>query len=81
MKRIVTVAASVLPSVSSLYATNTSPLQLFKTTSPPAVTGGDFDHFEVDRTNNRMYVAVEVYGSIEVFDLRRGEHLQSVCGW
>src|ERR1700742_4671524 len=80
MKRIFTVAASLLLSVSSLYAANTAPLRLLKTTPLPAVTGGDFDHFAVDRTNNRLYVAAEVYGSIEVFDLRTGEHLQSVRG-
>ena len=80
MKRIVTVAASLLLSVSSLYAANTLPLRLLKTTPLPAITGGDFDHFAVDRKNNRLYVAAEVYGSIEVFDLRTGEHLQSVRG-
>jgi DNA-binding beta-propeller fold protein YncE len=80
MKRIVTVAASLLLSVSSLYAANTSPLRLLKTTPLPAMTGGDFDHFAVDRKNNRLYVAAEVYGSIEVFDLRTGEHVRSARG-
>jgi DNA-binding beta-propeller fold protein YncE len=80
MKRIVTVAASLLLSVSSLYAANTSPLRLLKATPLPAVTGGDFDHFAVDRKNNRLYVVSEDYASIEVFDPRTGEHLQSVLG-
>jgi DNA-binding beta-propeller fold protein YncE len=80
MKRIVTVAASLLLSVSSLYAANTSPLRLLKTTPLPAVTGGDFDHFAVDRKNNRLYVVSEDYASIELFDPRTGEHLQSVLG-
>jgi DNA-binding beta-propeller fold protein YncE len=80
MKRIVTVAASLLLSVSSLYAANSSPLRLLKTTPLPMVTGGDFDHFAVDHKNNRLYVVSEDYASIEVFDLRTGEHLQSVLG-
>jgi DNA-binding beta-propeller fold protein YncE len=80
MKRIVTVAASLLLSASSLYAANTLPMRLLNTTPLPAITGGDFDHFAVDRKNNRLYVAAEVYGSIEVFDLRTGEHLLSAHG-
>jgi DNA-binding beta-propeller fold protein YncE len=80
MKQIVTVVASLLLSVSSLFAANTSPLRLLKTTPLPAITGGDFDHFVVNRRNNRLYVVAEVYGSIEVFDLRTGEHLRSARG-
>jgi DNA-binding beta-propeller fold protein YncE len=80
MKRIIKVVASILLSGLSLFAANTSPLRLLKRTPLPAVTGGDFDHFAVDRKNNRLYVVSEDYASIEVFDPRTGEHLQSVLG-
>ena len=63
-----------------MYAANMSPMWLPNTTPLPAITGGDFDHFAVDRKNNRLYVEAEVYGSIEVFDLRTGEHLLSARG-
>ena len=80
MKRVCVFAASLLLMASSLYAADRTPLKLVKTTPLPAVTGGDFDHFAVDRKNNRLYVVAENYASIEVFDLRTGEHLQSVLG-
>jgi hypothetical protein len=80
MKRVCAFAASLFLMASSLYAADTAPLKLVKTTPMPAVTGGDFDHFAVDRKNNRLYVVSEDYASIEVFDARTGEHLQSVLG-
>lgn len=42
---------------------------------------GDFDHFAVDRVRNRLFLAAEDHGSIEVFDLRSGRHLRSVGGF
>jgi hypothetical protein len=80
MKRVCAFAASLFLMASNLYAGDTTPLKLLRTTPLPAVTGGDFDHFAMDRKNNRLYVAAEVYGSIEVFDLHTGERLQSARG-
>jgi DNA-binding beta-propeller fold protein YncE len=56
------------------------PLTPVSTTPLPAVTGGDFDHFAVDLAHDRLFVPAEVYGSIEVFELRSGRHLSSVRG-
>jgi DNA-binding beta-propeller fold protein YncE len=55
-------------------------LKLQSTIPLPAVTGGDFDHFAVDRGHHRLYVVSEVYGSIEVFKLPDGQHLASYRG-
>jgi DNA-binding beta-propeller fold protein YncE len=53
------------------------PLTLLSTTPLPDVTGGDFDHFAVDRAHSRLYVSAEKYASIEVFSLPGGEHIAS----
>ena len=42
---------------------------------------GDFDHFAVDARRNHLFVSAEVHHSIEMFDLRTGEHLQSIPGF
>ena len=57
-----------------------APLDLIGNTRLPAVTGGDFDHFAVDLAKNRLYVPSEDYESIEVFDLKSGQHLKSATG-
>jgi DNA-binding beta-propeller fold protein YncE len=56
------------------------PLELIKNIPLPEITGGDFDHFAVDLNKNRLYVPAEVYASIEVFNLKTGEHLRSATG-
>jgi Cytochrome D1 heme domain len=56
------------------------PLELIHTTPLPEVTGGDFDHFTVDLAQNRLYAPAEVYGSLELFELKTGRHLKSGKG-
>jgi DNA-binding beta-propeller fold protein YncE len=64
----------------TLHAVDSAPLTQIASTPLPEVTGGDFDHFAVDLRHNRLYVAAEVYASIEVFDLKTGKHLLSARG-
>jgi DNA-binding beta-propeller fold protein YncE len=64
----------------ALHAADMAPLTQIGSTPLPEVTGGDFDHFAVDLRHNRLYVAAEVYASIEVFDLQTGKHLLSARG-
>ena len=70
-----------IPRLEALFeqAPKTAPLSLLRTTSLPDITG-DFDHFAMNRAGNRLYVSAEVHHSIEVFDLKTGDHLQSVPG-
>jgi DNA-binding beta-propeller fold protein YncE len=58
-------------------ATPTVPVQLIKTIPLPEIHDGDFDHFAVDVKRNRLYVSVEEHHSIDVFNLKTGEHLMS----
>jgi DNA-binding beta-propeller fold protein YncE len=42
---------------------------------------GDFDHFAVDVKGNRLFLAGEDAGTLEVFDLRSGERVKTVKGF
>src|SRR5437773_10509148 len=41
---------------------------------------GDFDHLAADVKGERLFLAGEDGGTLEVFDLRSGTHLRSVGG-
>jgi hypothetical protein len=80
-RRIAIHAAILLTLVLGVHAVaGQEPLELIKNIPLPQITGGDFDHFAVDLKNNRLYVPAEVYASIEIFNLKTGEHLRSATG-
>src|SRR5882762_7788959 len=56
------------------------PLKLIATTPMPGFTG-DFDHFVLDLTGNRLFLAAEDQKTVEVFDLRTGKRIQSIAGF
>jgi DNA-binding beta-propeller fold protein YncE len=41
---------------------------------------GDFDHFGVDISGNRLFLAAEDHGTLEVFNLTSGAHEKTVTG-
>jgi DNA-binding beta-propeller fold protein YncE len=41
---------------------------------------GDFDHFGVDVKGNRLFLAGEDGGTLEVFNLRTGAHVKTIAG-
>ena len=57
-----------------------SPVSLVKTTYLPEIVG-DFDHFTVDLKRGHLFVSAEVHHSVEMFDLRTGDHLKSIEGF
>ena len=74
---------SLALAASSAFAAGKAPFQpvtLVHMTVLPDITG-DFDHFAVDLKRNHLYVSAEVHHSVEMFDLRTGEHLQSIPGF
>lgn len=76
--------ASLLTVAASAHAqpaTNQPIMTLYRSIPLPDITGGDFDHFAADLKNNRLYVTAEGHKSVEVFNLRTGEHLASVPGF
>jgi hypothetical protein len=56
------------------------PLSLLHVTPLPEIVG-DFDHFAIDLKRNHLFVSAEVHHSVEMFDLRTGEHLRSLGGF
>ena len=80
LKLVFATALITLFTPGALHAAGMAPLTQIGSTPLPEVTGGDFDHFAVDLRHNRLYVAAEVYASIEVFDLKTGKHLLSARG-
>jgi hypothetical protein len=57
-----------------------SPVTLVRTVYVPEIVG-DFDHFTVDLKRGHLFVSAEVHHSLEMFDLKTGDHLQSIGGF
>jgi DNA-binding beta-propeller fold protein YncE len=57
-----------------------SSVRLIKTVELPGYTG-DFDHFAVDYDRNRLLLAAEDHGTLEVFDLNNSGHLRTISGF
>ena len=66
--------------VLTVRAQEKPPLKLIATTPMPGFTG-DFDHFGLDLKGNRLFLASEDQKTVEVFDLRTGERIQSIKGF
>lgn len=58
----------------------TAPLKLVKTVALPGYTG-DFDHFAIDRVRGRILIAAEDHATLEIFDLKSGDHLKTIAGF
>ncbi len=82
MKRCVFLLAAISISAVVLSAQSVErvPLQLKTSVALPGVKG-DFDHFAADVKGNRLFLAAEEHKSVEVFDLKTGQHLQSISGF
>jgi len=61
-------------------AQTAAPLKLVKTVTLPGYTG-DFDHFAIDRLRGRLLVAAEDHATLEIFDLKTGNHLKTISGF
>ena len=76
--------ASAILLTAATLATNaiaqTAPLKLTKTVTLPGYTG-DFDHFAIDAKRNRLLLAAEDHATLEIFDLKTGDHLKTIKGF
>jgi DNA-binding beta-propeller fold protein YncE len=61
------------------FAQNSS-VKLIKTVELPGYSG-DFDHFAADYDRDRLLLAAEDHGTLEVFDLKTSAHLRTVAGF
>jgi len=73
-RRIPSPAKLVEPYTASPAA---QPLTLLHRSNLPGYEG-DFDHLFADTDENKLFVAAEDHGTVEVFDLRTGEHLKTL---
>src|SRR6185312_2342964 len=74
--------ARQIPSAAKLvepYTASTSarPLKLLHRSDLPGYDG-DFDHLFADTGENKLFLAAEDHGTVEVFNLKTGEHLQTL---
>ena len=71
--------ADYVTAVPPAAGANPSPLSIVGRSELPGYTG-DFDHFEVDVPGNRLFLAAEDHGTLEVFNLVTGAHDKTVKG-
>jgi DNA-binding beta-propeller fold protein YncE len=56
------------------------PLRLLQTIPLPDLKGGDFDHFAVDLSGNRLFLTAEDNNAVEVFDIRANTLIRTIRG-
>lgn len=57
-----------------------APLKLVQTFKLPADVKGNFDHFAIDLTGNRLFATPEAYKAVLVFDLKTGQLIHKITG-
>src|ERR1700679_2996641 len=80
IRTLVWTASSVLMFGATAVLAQTSSVKLIKTVNFPGYSG-DFDHFAADYDRNRLLLAAEDHGTLEVFDLKTSAHLRTVTGF
>ncbi len=80
IRRVVIAASLAVVALPGTQAQNASSVKLLKSVDLPGYSG-DFDHFAVDYDRNRLLLAAEDHGTLEVFDLKTSAHLRSVAGF
>lgn len=61
-------------------ASDSAPLKLVQSVDLPKYSG-DFDHFAADVKGNRLFLAAEDHGTLEVFDLNTTKWLKTIKGF
>ena len=62
--------AVLVASTTAVWGQSKTPLALLQSIPMPALHDGDFDHFAVDLTGNRLFLTAEKNAAVEVFDLK-----------
>ena len=69
--------AGVVSAAAALAAPSNHPLVLVGRSNLPGYDG-DFDHLFADIGENKLFVAAEDHGTVEVFNLKTGKHLRTL---
>jgi len=80
MSKTKLVLVGVIFSVLVVLANESAPLKLVNSVDLPKYSG-DFDHFAADVSGNRLFLAAEDHGTLEVFDLKSTKWLQTIKGF
>ena len=80
MKRCIASFTVLSLTVAMALATASSPLKLVTSVDLPKYSG-DFDHFAADIQGNRLFLAAEDHGTLEVFDLKTTKWLRTIKGF
>ena len=71
--------AKLMEPVSSAAGSSSAPATLIgRSTAWKPEYSGDFDHFGVDTKRNKLLLAAEDHGTLEVFDLNTGAHEKTI---
>src|SRR5437868_8090495 len=73
-------AALMVWTAGMAIAIDSAPLKLVGSVDLPKYSG-DFDHFAADVSGNRLFLAAEDHGTLEVFDLRSAKWLKTIKGF
>src|ERR1700732_4363877 len=57
-----------------------APLKLVQTYKLPPDVKGNFDHFAIDLSGNRLFATPEAYKAVLVFDLKSGKLIHKIAG-
>lgn len=74
------IALLIMTALPFLHSQKSPHIKLIKSVDLPGYSG-DFDHFAVDFDRNRLLLAAEDHGTLEVFDLKTSAHLRTVDGF
>src|SRR5215469_2813734 len=72
--------AGTLPAAMTFAAPASEPLVLTHRTDVPGYDG-DFDHLFADPGQNKLFVAAEDHGTVEVFNLKTGKHVKTLTAF
>jgi DNA-binding beta-propeller fold protein YncE len=80
MKRFLAslIAANVIFFAVAVSAQTKPPLRLLQTIPLPDLKGGDFNHFAVDLSGNRLFLTAEANNAVEVFDTRANQLIHTI---
>jgi DNA-binding beta-propeller fold protein YncE len=70
----------ILMGIPAAFPQGAPSIKLIQSVELPGYSG-DFDHFAVDFDRNRLLLAAEDHGTLEVFDLKTSAHLRSIDGF
>lgn len=63
-----------------IFGQESAPLKLVQTYKLPSDVKGNFDHFAIDLSGNRLFATPEEYKAVLVFDLNSGKLIHKIIG-